>query len=571
MKATSAAHAFGITFVDELVRQGVRTVCLSPGSRSTPLALAFAEHPSVDVCVVHDERSCAFTALGIARSTGRCVPVLTTSGTAAANLHPAVIEADLSRIPLLILTADRPPELRATGANQAIDQIKLFGDSVRWFCEAGTPETLETSVRYWRSLAARSIHAAEGSPPGPVHLNAALREPLVPTSETFPYPLDGREAGGPWTETVPSRRVPTEDAVERTAESLRAIERGLVIAGPGPYSGSEPAEVAASLGWPLLADPPSNARRGDNAVSTYDALLRAEGFAEDHRPDAVLRFGSLGISKALMSHIRDAPIQILVDPDAAPLDPDRSVHQVIRADIAPAVGALVDALGTKSGGSEWLDSWISADRTARAALDEALDAEDAPTEPRTARDLVRAVPDGSSLFVAASMPLRDIEWFTSPRRGVRFFANRGANGIDGSLSTPVGIALATGGPTFALVGDVAFLHDQNGLLSSATGEIDLTIVVVNNDGGGIFSFLPQADDPEHFERLFGTPHGRDPAVVAELHGCDHVLLKRARDLPAALERSGSGTRIVEVRTDRTSNVALHLELNAAVARALRGP
>lgn len=569
MKATSAAHAFGITFVDELVRAGVRSVCLSPGSRSTPLALAFAGHPSIDVCVVHDERSCAFTALGIARATGRCVPVLTTSGTAAANLHPAVVEADLSRIPLLILTADRPPELRATGANQAIDQIKLFGDSVRWFCEAGTPETLETSVGYWRSLAARSIHAAEGSPQGPVHLNVALREPLVPTNETFPYPLDGREAGEPWAIAVPSRRVLTEDAVERTAESLRTIERGLVIAGPGPYSGSEPAEIAAALGWPLLADPPSNARRGDNAVSTYDALLRVERFAEDHRPDALLRFGSLGISKALMSHIRNAPLQILVDPDAAPLDPDRSVHQMIRADIAPTVAALVDALGTKSGESEWLDSWISADRTVRAALDEALDAEDVPTEPRTARDLVRAVPDGSSLFVAASMPLRDIEWFTSPRPGVRFFANRGANGIDGSLSTPVGIALATGGPTFALVGDVAFLHDQNGLLSSATRDIDLTVVVVNNDGGGIFSFLPQAEDPEHFERLFGTSHGRDPAVVAELHGCEHVLLQRASDLPAALERFRPGTRIVEVRTERTSNVALHRDLNAAVARAFR--
>lgn len=569
MKATNAGHAFGITFVDELVRAGIRYACLSPGSRSTPLALAFAQHPAIDLLVAHDERSCGFIALGIARSTGRAAPVLTTSGTAAANLHPAVVEADLARVPLLVLTADRPPELRATGANQAIDQIKLFGDSVRWFCEVGTPEALEASGRYWRSLAARSIYVAEGSPAGPVHLNVALREPLVPTAETFPYPLDGRDAGGPWTGSVRGERAPSAADIERLAERIGGIERGIVVAGPGPYEGAAPSEIADALGWPLLADPLSNGRRGEHAISTYDALLRIESFAGDHRPDAVLRFGSLGISKALMSHIRDAPLQILVDPDGAFLDPDRSVHQVVHADVAPTVTALVRALSGPTERSAWLGSWTSADRIARAALDEVLDADETPREPRVARDLVASLPDGSALFVAASMPLRDVEWFTLPRPEVRFFANRGANGIDGSIATPVGIALALDAPTFALVGDVAFLHDQNGLLSSVTSEIDLTIVVVNNDGGGIFSFLPQADDPEHFERLFGTPHGRDLATVARLHGCEHNLVERASDLAEALQRREPGTRIVEVRTQRSENVSVHTELNEAVVRAIR--
>lgn len=558
MKATNPGHAFGVVLVDELIRSGVRHVCISPGSRSTPLALAFTERDEVEVTVAHDERSGAFVALGIARATGAPVPVLCTSGTAAANFHPAVVEAGLSGVPLVVLTADRPPELRDTGANQAIDQIKLYGDSVVWFSEVGVPEALPGANAYWRSLACRAVREARRG--GPVHLNCALREPLVPDGETFPFDLSGRPGGAPWaasSEPVPDR-IP--DAV---LEAITSARRGLLVAGAGSDDPSM-GDLAERLGWPLLADPLSNARRGPNAIETYDASLRVESFAEHHRPDVVVRFGRLGISKVLMSHLGDARHHVLLERGGRPLDPCRNVSAVVRADADALLSALPE--GTR-GDEGWLDSWLEADRSARRAIDAYLDSLEEPSEPRVARDLVASIPDGSSLFVGASMPLRDVEWFSGARDGVRFFGNRGANGIDGSLSTPVGIAIATGAPTFALVGDVSLLHDQNGLLLGSSPSLDLTIVCVNNDGGGIFSFLPQAKDPSHFEELFGTPHGRDLSLVARLHGAQHTTIGSPDELQEALRRGG-GLRLIEVRTDRADNVRIHREVQAAVAEAL---
>jgi 2-succinyl-5-enolpyruvyl-6-hydroxy-3-cyclohexene-1-carboxylate synthase len=598
MKATNPTEAAALTIVDELARCGVQHACLAPGSRSAPLALALAEHDGIAVHVSLDERSAAFMAVGIGRTTGAPSVVLSTSGTAAANFFPAVQEASLGRVPLLVMTADRPPELRATGANQWIDQLKLYGSAVRWFVEVGVPEPLPTSVPYWRSTAARAVTATTGSPPGPVHLNLPFREPLVtipsrtsqlgaasasthppktaerraghddgvaaPENEiVFPFDLDGRPDGAPWVDVTGAPRALDDDALAELAGHLTG-RRGLVVAGAGPHGDVPALELAERLRWPLLADPLSNLRTDERVISTYDALLRHAPFADGHRPDVVLRIGALGISKALMAFLAGCDNQILIDPDGAWLDPDRSVARIVAADPSRVSEGLLEHVSGPPP-PEWLDDWRAADAAARKTLDTQLDAGNL-SEPRVARDVVAGVPDGASLMVAASMPFRDVEWFSSPRSGVHFYGNRGVNGIDGFVSTALGLALATDGPTYALCGDLSLLHDQSGFMTAAKYDGDLTFVVVNNDGGGIFSFLPQAGLPEHFEELFGTPQGIDFAKLAALHDCTHVLATTPDELTTALKPAG--IQLVEIRTDRDENVRVHRELNRAVARTL---
>jgi 2-succinyl-5-enolpyruvyl-6-hydroxy-3-cyclohexene-1-carboxylate synthase len=559
--------ALGATLVDELVRCGVTHACLAPGSRSAPLALALANHPGIDLHVGIDERSVAFMALGIAKATGDPVIVLSTSGTAGANFHPAVLEAHHSRTPLLVLTADRPPELRDTGANQTIDQIKMFGDAVRWFVEVGVPDAQPSAAAYWRSLAARAAYVTKRGPAGPVHLNIALREPLVAGPGEEISPAGGKDEG-PWTRYVSS--APRLEAAQMDAliAELRAARRGVVVAGPGPADGSAVSRIAELLSWPLLADPLSDARFGTTAVSAYDALLRSPGFVRKHQPDVVLRFGALGISKSLAAHVAAADQQLLVDRDGAFLDADRSVDQVILCDAPDLAAALAASPAEPDSGQAWLASWLEADETAQAAIDTVLDKEASFEEPPLTRELVRSLPGNSSLVVAASMPFRNVEWFTQPRPDVRFFGNRGVNGIDGFVSTAMGIAIARQQPTFALCGDLSLLHDQNGLLLHEPHEVDLTFVVVNNDGGGIFSFLPQARLTDHFEELFGTPHGLDLAALAGLHRCDYNLVTTKEELRTVLTERGRGIRVAEVRTDRPSSVALHQRLQEAVQQAL---
>ena len=564
MKASNPTHAAALTIVDELVRCGVRHACLAPGSRSAPLALALADDERIALHVSLDERSAAFIALGIGRATGIPSVVLSTSGTAAANFFPAVQEASLGRVPLLVLTADRPPELRDTGANQAIDQIKLYGDAVRWFVELGPPEPLPTSVPYWRSTAARAVAEATGSPPGPVHLNLPFREPLVPRDEdTFPFELDGRPDGAPWTEFAAGPRMFDPGELEGILDDLSGA-RGLLVAGAGSFSHVPALELAERLRWPVLADPLSNLRTDERVVSTYDALLRNQTFSDSHRPEVVLRIGTLGISKALQAFLARCDYQVLIDADGARLDPDRSVTLILAADPQHLFEQLMNK-DLRPADTRWLEGWRSSDHIARETLDAALD-DQGLSEPRVARDVVAALPEGSSLIVAASMPFRDVEWFSAPRSGIRFFGNRGVNGIDGFVSTALGIAHATEGPTYALCGDLSLLHDQNGFMTAARYEGDLTFVVVNNDGGGIFSFLPQAGLPEHFEELFGTPQGIDFAKLAALHDCTHVIATTPDELETALKPAG--VRLVEVRTDRAENVRVHRELNEAVARAI---
>ena len=561
--------AFGAAFSDELIRCGLREAVLAPGSRSTPLAMAFYEAARRQRLRLHvriDERSASFTALGLAKASRRPVAVLCTSGTAAANFHPAVIEADESGVPLVVLTADRPPELRGIGANQAIDQIKLYGAAVRWFCEAGLPEARPGAVGYWRSLACQAwAHAAgaAGGLPGPVHLNLPFREPLVPDGDEQWFDgaesLDGRPGGQPWT------RFPAQHATSDPLE-LPWTERGVVVCGDGDYDAQALVELAGQAGWPVLAEPSSGARRGPGALSAYQYLLATPEFVRAHQPDLIVSAGRPGLSRAQIAFLGNGTARRHVVVAQGPgrwADPQRAA-----TDVAPAV-RLTGVPGGTGSPEGWLDRWRRADEAARRAVDAVLDEDENLTEPRLARDLASALPEGALLWCGSSQPVRDIDLGLPPRADLLVLASRGTSGIDGTTSSAIGAALAHGGPAFALIGDLTFLHDAPGLaLGPDEPRPDLCLVVVNNDGGGIFSALEQAAFPGPFERLFGTPHGAGLHHLAAAFGLPYQRLEQPGDLTKALQ--GTGLRIVEAQTSRAAGTELRARLRAAAAAAIRG-
>jgi 2-succinyl-5-enolpyruvyl-6-hydroxy-3-cyclohexene-1-carboxylate synthase len=557
---TSLARAL----VDEWARSGCTDAVIAPGSRSTPLALACARDERIRVHVVIDERSAAFRALGIGLATGRPAIVCCTSGTAAANFHPAVIEAAHARVPLIVCTADRPPELRDSGAGQTIDQTNLYGNAVRWFHDPGPPEPGAGAGATWRALACRAFAAAVGPRAGPVHLNLPFREPLVPTGAPL-VDAPGRTDGAPWTHTLQAARDAPAAIVEQLAQTVRAHPRGLLVAGWG--AAATPASAtrfARAAGWPILADPISQLRAGPHAISTYEALLRAPAFAAAFQPDIVLRVGAPLTSKIANAWLDGDVTEIVVDPDAAWLDPTHHASQRLAESAGPLLDATalaLEHLGTAPSARAWLNGWLAAERAGRTAIDGVLDRADAAFEGVVARDLAAALPSGATLVVASSLPVRALEWCMAPRDDLRVLANRGANGIDGFVSTVAGVA-AMSEAVVGLCGDLCFLHDVNGLLGAKPAP---TLVVVDNDGGGIFSYLPQEELPE-FEQLFGTPHGLDLVEVARAHGATAARVDALNELPAAL--AAGDARVLVVPVDRGKSVARHRELWSAVAAAL---
>lgn len=564
MSAANAGAAFATVIVDELVRHGVTDVVLAPGSRSTPLALAFSADDRVRLHVRIDERSAAFLAVGLIRGSGRPVPVVCTSGTATAHFHAAVLEADQSRLPLLVLTADRPPELRGVGANQTVDQINLYGSAVRWSCDAGVPEARAGSVRYWRSLVSRAIGTARGhsgGAAGPVHLNLPFREPLTPEGDgdDFPFALDGRADGAPWTSSDRADSRPPADL----ARAVEDAAHGVLVAGDGLTAADVIAlvEFAERSGWPIIAEPQSNARRPPVAVVGTDALLRDDAFVDRHKPDLVVVAGRVGLSRALLGWLGEQRY-VVVDRDGTWSDPGRWAGGVLRCDIT----ALTELTGRAA--NDWLARWCGAGEQVADVMDGVLDSHEELTEPRVARDLAAALPDGAALVAASSMPIRDLDLTMRPRTGLRIVANRGVSGIDGFVSTAQGVAMSVAGPTWALAGDLSLLHDATGLVADRPP--DVTYVVVNNNGGGIFSLLPQATavEPATFERVFGTPHHVDIAALATAYGANYSRATTAADFSQELEKSPKGLSIVEVKTDRAANAALHDRLRHAAAGAV---
>jgi 2-succinyl-5-enolpyruvyl-6-hydroxy-3-cyclohexene-1-carboxylate synthase len=575
--ATNRNTALASVLVEELARCGLEHACIAPGSRSAPLALAFWKQPAIRVWSHIDERCAGFFALGLAQQSGKPVAVLTTSGTAGANVHPAVAEASEARVPLIVLTADRPPELRGRGAGQTIDQVKLYGAAVRWFCELGVSEADDAGLLHFRSTAVRAFAQASGTPPGPVHLNLPLREPLAPVaaaadfSASDPLATEGRPGGAPLTAERTVAPAPTPELLTSLVEQIERQPRGLILAGrqPDPGLAASAAALARSAGYPILAEPTSQLRCGGHdrsqVVSHYDAFLRTA--PDELRPELVLRLGDMVTSKAVRQWLAANPAcrQVVIDPDRAWNEPTWTAEAIVRVDPSSLCRSLADRLEPRAE-SGWLDRWIAVSHAAASVIDEFFDSLDELFEPRIYRELAPLLPAGSTVYVASSMPVRDLEtFFPSVEQPVRFLSNRGANGIDGLISSGLGAA-ASAAParTFVLVGDLGLYHDMNGLLAVRRCGAEATIIVLNNGGGAIFDFLPIADYKDGYEELFATPTELDLRAVASLYRLPFARVGAYQELEAAAAEPG----LVEVPLDRQRNVELHRELFGLVAGAV---
>lgn len=546
-------YAFTKPLLGALRDLGLDHVAISPGSRNTPLAIAAAETTDVTVSVHLDERSAAFFALGMARATQRPVAVISTSGTAAAEYLPAVIEARLSHIPLIILTADRPQELRDTGAPQTIHQADLYGTAAKWAHDAAPPDPASDPGRYAVRLATQAWTISQETPPGPVHLNLAFRDPLAPEVRTETI----RPA--PSTPTVHlGTLLATDGALLAVARQLTE-KRVLIVAGPSSDADTPPAiaELAHALGAPIFADSISGLRAGhhpvERVVGMGDALARAGRLDTDLRPDVVLRFGPIPTSKALWTWLSTTEVpQIWVDAGTW-REATSSASVIVRADATDTARRLTDLI--EPGPIGWAEAWA----VAEAEIISAFGVLPWPSEPAVAAALADGISDGSALVVSSSMPIRDVDLFFGVQdRPIRVFSNRAANGIDGVISTAMGVA-ATGRPTYLLIGDIAFLHDATALTSAQRLGLSLTIILVDNDGGGIFHFLPQADYPEHFEDLLATPHGTDLPALAEGMGVRVVQPNSIAEFVDHLA-TPDGVKVIYIRTDRSENIILHQDL-----------
>jgi 2-succinyl-5-enolpyruvyl-6-hydroxy-3-cyclohexene-1-carboxylate synthase len=598
MDPTNANTALASAFVEELARGGLTRAVVSPGSRSTPLAVALWREPAIEVTVIVDERSAAFFALGAAQATGEPVALLCTSGTALANYHPAVAEADLSALPLIVLSADRPPELRDVGAGQVIDQIKTFGEAVRWFCEVGTHDADDAGLLHMRSVAARALARSRGEiRPGPVHLNFPWREPLSPipvevaVTATDPLALQGREGSRPLTAVTRVDLEPTGFVLDEIAGHIGDAIAGVIIAGrqTDPELREPLARLARASGFPILAEPTSQMRLGPHdrsyVVSTYDALLRDEHWAKGVVPELVLRFGEIPTSKPLRQWLTASGAdQIVVDPTGGWNEPTGRAAAIVRADPTECASGWAARLEGPGGEQRPAPrAWLDAEATALAAISAELTppADSAASsiadinangsaieEAALHLALGRAHRDGDLVYTSSSMPIRDQESFLAPGPAdVLLLCNRGANGIDGLISSGIGAAQASGRPTTIVTGDLGLLHDIGSLAALRDVATPVRIVVIDNGGGGIFHFLPQQKTlgAAEFEALLGTPRGVSVERAAALFDLPYRRLESLADLPAAL---AAGTGLIEVRTDRQTNVAAHRRVTERVLATL---
>jgi 2-succinyl-5-enolpyruvyl-6-hydroxy-3-cyclohexene-1-carboxylate synthase len=561
--ATTAT--FCATLVDEWLQCGVRHAVVSPGSRSTPIALEIANRQEIEMHIFHDERSAAFAALGIAKASGIPAILVCSSGTAAVEFHPAVVEAHHSEVPILICTADRPAELQGVGAPQTIDQQNLYGVSVRKFVNAEVADESESHT--WRKIARDLFATSLGKLRGPVHLNLRFREPLMGVATSLP-PRNERSAMIADKVDLPSAR-----SLRKLKKALN-FKNGVIIAGPENYQVESVLHLAQTLSWPVLADPRSGARVPSKfVVAAADSILRDEDIAKKLQPQVVLRFGTLPASKVVNSWLASSGAkQIVITTTPTLADPDQLCALHIVGEIDELCAELASDRTNEQNKRDdfsWLDLWDSAESSAQKSINAALADEPGLSEPGVARALYGLLPEASNLVVSSSMPIRDVEWFAAPRTGLRVHANRGANGIDGVVSTAVGIALATRQPTTLLIGDIALLHDVNGLIGLVSRETDLRIVVIDNNGGGIFSFLPQAQNLEStkFEKIFGTPHGVNLKMVAQAHQIDTHEVANMSDFAEVLSQRGPW--LARVVTDRQENVKVHERINQMVASNLR--
>lgn len=566
MEHTEVLTRYTANFVDELAKSGVTDVVISPGSRSTPLSMTMVQHPQIKEWILVDERSAAFFALGLAKESEKTVALVCTSGTAAANYFPAIVEAHYSRVPLLILTADRPHELRDIGAPQAIDQIKMFGGYVKWFHEMALPEASDAMFHYVRRNASRAVQTANQGVCGPVHLNFPFREPLVPDFNLENIWGEELEENRPFTPFYDGIKQLTSEQIEEIKNLLQHHKKGLFVV--GPQTNKQLAQVIVTLAtkWqiPILADPLSQLRTGEhnkgNIVETYDAFLRDNAIRKSLTPDFIIRFGAMPISKAFLFYMKEnAHIpQFVVEPFVGIREPVGNSTNMVHVDPVLFCKQVEKHVPHQSR-SEWLETWIKMNDIARYHL---VNEEDMKlTEGNATRILLEQVPEESTLFIGNSMAIRDVDTFlmVSEKR-FSLLANRGANGIDGVVSSSVG-AGATRRRVTLLIGDLSFYHDMNGLLAAKQYHLDVTIVLMNNNGGGIFSYLPQSEtaNKKQFELLFGTPLHLDFKHTAALYEANYSVPKSIESFKAALHQSYQerGLSIIEVKSDRTENKEWH--------------
>lgn len=540
MSHPNPSTALAETVVDELVRQGVRFLVICPGSRSTALAIAAAQSSELDSVVALDERSAAFQALGSSRA-GGLAAVLSTSGTATANFFPAVVEAHMSGVPLVVLTADRPAELRGVGANQTIDQVNLYGTKVRRFVHIEAPDETTDLNQHWRTEVARSVHLAVGAMPGPVHINLAFREPTVPVSN------DGRVKTPEYPFPTPPVDVDLEP-IDRAQQILPDIQagKGLIVAGDGDYDRRSLANVASEKGWPILATALSS-MRGGQVITSYHHLL-ARGIPDNLRPDVVVAVGAVGPSQRLEGLADSASQRVRIDAWGRNIDPRRTATSVVQGDV---VSLLATAEDSPAG---WGSEWLAADGEMRQRLSSAL--EDAGLTGGGAASALSGAAIGA-LVAASSLPIREVDAHFNSDAPV--YGNRGASGIDGFVSTAIGVARHRE-RTVALSGDLSLLHDSNGFLTEALP--DLTIVVLDNDGGGLFDSLPQARHAPDYERLFVTPQRRDLRELVSFHRLRFVEVEDLAQLrqEVASDLSTPGVTVIRVPIDRKHDLVVRQSL-----------
>ncbi len=570
-------------FVAELVSAGLRDAVVCPGSRSTPLALALRASAGVRVRVLLDERSAGFFALGMARTSRRPVALLATSGTATVEFAPAVVEASLSRVPLVVLTSDRPVELRDRGAPQTIDQVHLYGRAAKWYTELPLGDGEPATLAHVRWVAGRAMATAQAGPAGPVQVNAPFREPLLPDGPPGIAPASVAER--PFAASIAGRRELDGPDLDALASRIRGVPHGLIVAGPDddPALPAALGSLAGATGYPILADPLSGLRTGrhdkTHVIVRGDQLVRPGPWIDGHLPDLVIRTGAMPTSKPLTQLLaRIRPELLVLDADGGWRESALVPATFVHADPAATASALARELDGVAVEARWDADWRAADDAVGDVMTTWMASLREPFEGAPFPVLAAALPDGAVLWAGNSMPVRDLDgWLPATDRAITVRSNRGANGIDGVVSTALGSSAVASGEVALVVGDISFLHDLNALVAARLHDLSATIVLVNNDGGGIFSFLPQAQPaavagmglPDHYEELFGTPHGIDLAPIVTAMGGEHRLVDPTI-LRAVIEGSVGrpGVRVLELRSDRTRNVELHREVEALAQAAL---